>query len=187
MNRIGKLCIALLVITSFVGCSSDDDSNNDTSASLVGTWTVTSLEYEGATSFELLGEPINTSFDGVGQNLDLEIEFTESPNEYRSSGSYDVVVNFDVNGMTETETSSVDNFEGEGTWERNGNILSVDGSIVDVDIDFPLTEDMTMNDVTILELTETTLRLGQDVSEEVTQEGITVSVNLTSEIVLTRQ
>ena len=46
---------------------------------------------------------------------------------------------------------------------------------------------MTMNDVTILELTETTLRLGQDVSEEVTQEGITVSVNLTSEIVLTRQ
>lgn len=187
MKTIGKLCMALFLITSLVGCSSDDDGGNDTSASLVGTWAVTSLEYEGSTSFDFLGETVNTDFNGVGQNFDLDITFTENPNEYTTEGSYDVVLDFTVNGMTETETTSVDNLEGEGTWERNGNILLIDGSIIDIDVDVPLADTMEMGESTILELTETTLRLGQEVTQEVTQEGITVSVNFISETVLTRQ
>ncbi len=89
--------------------------------------------------------------------------------------------------MTETETTSVDNLEGEGTWERNGNTLTFDGSIIDIDVDVPLGDTMEMGEATIVELTDTTLRLVQIVNEEVTEEGITVSVDLTSEIVLTRQ
>lgn len=187
MKTIGKLCVALLFITSLVACSSDDDGNNDTSASLVGTWSITAFDYEGATSFDFLGEPISTSFTGVGQNFDYDITFTENPNEYTAEGSYDIVLDFTVEGMTETETTSIENVESEGTWERNGNMLLLDGSIIDIDVDIPVAETMDMGEVTILELTETTLRLGQVVSEEVTEEGITVSVSLSTETVLTRQ
>ncbi|WP_299761816.1 lipocalin family protein [uncultured Dokdonia sp.] len=187
MKTIGKLCMALFLIISLVGCSSDDEGGNETSASLVGTWAVTSLDYEGTTSFDFLGETVNTSFDGVGQNLDLNFTFTENPNEYTSEGSYDIVLDFTVNGMSETETTSIDNLQQEGTWERNGNILSIDGEIIDLDIDIPVGDTMGMSDLTILELTDTTLRLGQEVNEEVTQEGITVSVSVSSVIVFARQ
>ncbi len=187
MSKLGKLCMVLFVVTAFVSCNTDDDGGSDTSADLVGTWAVTSLEYDGTTSFELFGETINTTFDGVGQNLDLDFTFTENPNEYTAEGSYDIVLDFTVDGMSQTETTSVDNLQQEGTWERNGNILSIDGEIIDLDVDIPVGDTMGMSDLTILELTDTTLRLGQEVSEEVTEEGITVSVSINSEIVFTRQ
>ncbi|MFC4633753.1 lipocalin family protein [Dokdonia ponticola] len=187
MSKLVKLCMVLFVVTSFVSCSTDDDGGSDTSASLVGTWSVTSLDYEGTTSFDFLGETINTSFEGVGQNLDLDFTFTENPNEYTAEGSYDIVLDFTVNGMSETETTSVDNLQQVGTWERNGNILSIDGEIIDIDLDIPVGDTTGMSELTILELTETTLRLGQDVTEEVTEEGITVSITINSEIVFSRQ
>lgn len=187
MNKLGKLCMVLFIVTSFASCNSDDDGGSDTSADLVGIWAVTSLDYEGTTSFDFLGETINSTFVGVGQNFDLDFEFTENPNEYISSGSYDVVLDVTVNGMTETETTSVDNILSEGTWVRNNNTLSIDGNIIDIDVDVPVVGEMNMSDYSILELTETTLRLGQVVTEEITQEGITVSVNFISETVFTRQ
>lgn len=177
----GIICYA-----SFVSCNTDD-GESDTSADLVGTWAVTSLEYDGTTSFDFLGETINTSFDGVGQNLDLTFTFSENPNEYSAEGYYDIILDFTVNGMSETETTSVDNLQQEGTWERNGNILFIDGEIIDLDVYIPARDTTGMSDLTILELTDTTLRLGQKVSEQVTEEGITVSVSISSEFVFTRQ
>lgn len=177
----GIICYA-----SFVSCNTDD-GESDTSADLVGTWAVTSLEYDGTTSFYFLGETINTSFDGVGQNLDLTFTFSENPNEYSAEGYYDIILDFTVNGMSETETTSVDNLQQEGTWERNGNILFIDGEIIDLDVYIPARDTTGMSDLTILELTDTTLRLGQKVSEQVTEEGITVSVSISSEFVFTRQ
>jgi len=107
------------------------------------------------------------------------------PNEYTAEGSYDIILDFTINGMSETETTSLDDIQEEGTWERNGNTLFVDGEIIDIDL--PLGATMSMGELTILELTDTTLRLGQEVTEEVTEDGITVSVAVSSEIVFARQ
>jgi len=79
-----------------------------------------------------------SNFDGVDQNLDLNFTFTENPNEYTSEGSYDIVLDFTVNGISETETTSIDNLQEEGTWERNENILSINGEIIDLGIDVPV-------------------------------------------------
>jgi hypothetical protein len=187
MSKLGKLCMALFIVTSFVSCNSDDD-NSDTSADLVGTWNITAFDYQGQTATEFLGESIVASFDGVGENFDSSIVFTENPNEYTSSGSYDVVLTTNVAGMEDTTTTPIDDFESEGTWSRNGDTLSFDGDLLEVESTIPVIGmDEIMNDATILELTDTTLRLSQNVSQDITQEGITISITLTSEIVLTRQ
>lgn len=187
MKTLSRLFIALFITTTFIGCSSDDDGGNDTSASLVGTWNITSLVYGGENTFEVLGESSSSSFQGVGQNFDASVIFTENPNEFVSSGSYDVVLDFEVEGVSETTTTSIDNFQSEGSWERNGSILSFEGSLVEVDTTVPVVMGSNMNDATILELTETTLRLGQVVSQEISEDGITVSINFTSETTFTRQ
>ena len=92
-------------------------------------------------------------------------------------------------GETQSFTESIDNFSSEGTWERDGNTLITDGAFVELDGSTDILGDMGMNmsEATILELTDTTLRLGQEDSQEVTQDGITVSFSFTSEIVFTRQ
>ncbi|WP_299213877.1 lipocalin family protein [uncultured Dokdonia sp.] len=180
--------MALFIVTSFVSCNSDDDSSNDTSADLVGTWNITAFDYQGATSAEILGETITSSFDGIGQNFDASVVFTENPNEYTSNGSYDAVVTTTVLGESQTETTSIDNFQSEGMWSRSGNTITFDGDLLNVDTTIPVIGmEEIMNDATILELTETTLRLGQNISQEIMQEGITATVTLTSEVVLTRQ
>jgi len=46
---------------------------------------------------------------------------------------------------------------------------------------------MGISDLTFLELTDTTLRLGQEIPKEVTDEGITVSVSVSTVIVFARQ
>lgn len=187
MNTIGKLFMTLFIAATFVGCSSDDDGANDTSASLVGTWNITSLDYSGESATEFMGQSQSATFVGVGENFDTSITFTENPNEYTSSGSYDVVLTTTINGVEDTTTTPVDDFQSEGDWERNGDSLLFDGELVSVDTTIPTGMTINMSEATILELTDTTLRLSQDASEEISQDGITVSFSLTSEIVLTRQ
>ena len=190
MKTVGKfltvLCIAVLVSS----CSSDDDgTTGDTSADLVGTWIMQSFEYEGETSTSFEGTEIDADFDGTAINIDTVLEFTESPNEFVSSGSYDIELTSTIMGETQSFTESIDNFSSEGTWERDGNTLITDGAFVELDGSTDILGDMGMNmsEATILELTDTTLRLGQEDSQEVTQDGITVSFSFTSEIVFTRQ
>jgi len=178
--------MTLFIATAFIGCSSDDDSTNNTSASLIGTWSIVSFDYDGVTSTEFMGESLDATFVGVGENFDASITFTENPNEYSSSGSYDVVLSTTVLGMTDTMTTPIDNFQSEGGWERNGDLLIFENEFIELNSTIP-TMEIDMNEVTILELTDTTLRLGQDVSQEISQDGLMVNFTINSEIILTRQ
>jgi len=187
MKTIGKLCMLVFVMTSLIGCSTDDDNTNSTSSSLIGTWSMIEFDYEGSTSFSAQGQSSSSSFVGTGQNFDYNITFTENPNEYTASGSYDVVLDFTSNGTQQTETTSINDVQTEGTWERNGDILAIDGDFVEVNSDIPTVGGTTMGEVTILELTETTLRLGQEVVQDTSENGISVSIDLTAEIVFVRQ
>ena len=188
MNTLGKLFMVLFIATAFVGCSSDDDATNNTSANLVGTWAITSFEYNGETSTEIAGQSQTATFEGIGQNFDTSTTFTDSPNEYTSSGSYDVVLTTTIDGMEQTTTTPIENFQSEGTWERNDDTLLFDGELISIETMIPVIGmEANMGEATILELTETTLRLGQEVSQDISQDGITVSVTITTETVLARQ
>jgi len=197
MKIVGKFLTVLFVAVLFINCSSDDSNDNDdnttttgdVSAELIGTWIMQSFEYQGETSTDIQGIPLEVDFDGEAFNIDASLVFTDSPNEFTSSGSYDIELSSTIAGETQTQTESIEDFESQGTWSRDDNTLTFDGSLIDAGTGAVVVGgmDFDMSEATILELTDTTLRLGQDMSEEFTQDGQTVSFSFTSEIVLTRQ
>lgn len=184
IGRIKLFLVVLLAIPLFDSCSSDDDPGSD--GSLLGDWQMTNMDYDGETETNFQGIPITTTFEGVGKNLDVVMTFTESPNEFVTSGSYDVELTFSVFGQTETETTSIEDFESDGTWSLAGEKLTLDGSLFALSFDDEPVNDDSF-EVTIEELTQTTLRLSMKATEEFTQDGVDVSATITSSLVFTRE
>jgi len=190
MKIVGKFLTVLFVAVLLGSCSTDDNGGSgETSADLIGTWIMQSFEYQGETSTDVMGIPFDIDFDGEAFNIDASLVFTDSPNQFTSSGSYDIELSSSFEGETQTQTESIEDFESQGTWSRNGDTLTFDGSLIDAGTGAVVVGgmDFDMSEATILELTGTTLRLGQDMSEEITQDGQTVSFSFTSEIVFSRQ
>ena len=186
IKRLGLIALSVVML---MGCSSDDDGgSDDTSADLVGTWRITSLTYNGDVTTEFQGTSTSSTFDGEAINIDAIIVLTENPNEFTGSGSYDVVLTSETAGQSTTQTVPIDDFESEGTWSRSGNTLSTNGSLVSVSSPADVFGDMmTSGDSTIEELTETTLRLSNSDSQEITQDGLTLSTTANSTVVFTRE
>jgi|GEM_PF-1366347 len=186
MGRIKLLVVVLLAIPLFYGCSSDDDPGSD--GSLLGDWRMTSMDYDGEIETDFQGIPITTRFEGVGKNLDIVMTFTESPNEFVASGSYDLELTFSGLGQTETETTSIEDFESGGTWSLSGEKLTLDGSLFALSFDDePVADNGGLGEVTIEELTQTTLRLSMKATEEFTQDGTDASATIMSTIVFTKE
>ena len=181
-----KLIVLLFASLFFYGCDSDDDPGFE--GSLIGDWRMTSIEYEGVTKTEVQSIPVETTFDVVGKNIDVVMTFTDSPNEFVSSGSYDVDLNFTIFGQTTTQTTSIEDFESGGTWSRTGEKLTIDGSLFSISLEEePATDDIGSVEVTIIELTDTTLKLSMMDTQEFTQDGSDVSVTITSSIEFIRE
>ena len=188
MNKLGKVFIALFITTSFASCTSDDNPVNDTLGTIAGNWNITSLDYQGETLTEFSDETISRSFHGIGQNFNASIVFTENPNEYIDNGSYEIVETVNETGIGETTALITRDFQFEGAWNRNQNTISFDGEPSFINPAVPVSVlEVIMNDANIVELTETTLRLRQDISQIISQNQTTINFTLSSEVVLTRQ
>ena len=153
MKKLNLLCIALaLVLTA---CSSDDDGGtppNNTS-DVAGTWIALDVLYSGQTVAEAVGQTITSDFVGDAFDVDYTLTFSENPNVYVSEGSYSVELTTTTLGQTQVFDVENLEFVGDGEWSRNGSELSV-------------TFDGETNVMTILELTDTTLRLGVTETED---------------------
>jgi hypothetical protein len=93
---------------------------------LVGTWIMTSLDYEGTSTTTFGGQSFTSTFEGVGYDLNASITFQENPNDYKANGTYKIDLETMFGGQTFTTTSTIDGFIDDGTWEQNGNTLEVD-------------------------------------------------------------
>ncbi len=81
-----------------VSCSDDANDNPELrTESLVGTWSMISLEAETTSAGEVLTIPFNSVAQTVGSNFDLTVVFTES--DYTAVGSYDVSITGTLNGL----------------------------------------------------------------------------------------
>lgn len=196
MKNIFKFLLILLITASFVSCSDEDSDMNDdtnvveteteeageTSSELIGTWEMISFEFEGTSSTGSLGLTFVIDFEGVGQNIDYTIEITED--EFIASGSYDVELTTTAFGQTMTIVESLGDVSGNSTYTREGNTLFSDGSFVSIGDNAPI---MSMvGEATITELTETTLRLIQEDTQEIENDGVTSTVTISVETVLNR-
>ncbi|MEM6264843.1 MAG: hypothetical protein AAGI38_20185 [Bacteroidota bacterium] len=129
------LFMMLLASVVFVaGCNNDDDDDPTTNMgtgngdpnSIVGVWTLTGLDYTGTSTTSGPGfTPTTTSFVGVGFNINSNLEFKENPNEFVSQGGYSVRLTNTVLSQTFTQEIPDINYVGNGTYVRNGNMLTI--------------------------------------------------------------
>jgi hypothetical protein len=165
------LLLSLAVI--FLSCSEDEDPI-PTSEGMVGDWAIVALDYKGTTTTTAQGVSVKVDFTGTGKDMDLITTFNSNPNTVTSEGSYTIVLKTTYMGQTTTEEYETDETITDGTWTLNGKTLTV-------------TSDFGPQTATILEQTSTTLKFKAEVSENETDQGITVSTKIEAIYTFTKQ
>lgn len=182
-----KILTILFLGVALVSCESDDDNNNDNEASLVGLWNLTSYTYSGDIVTENMGVTITTEYMGEAINIDSTLDIGENPNTINTAGSYDIVLTTIFLGEEIEQTVPIADATAQGTWTRNGNILTIEGELVaGAQLPAGVPSDINTQDYTIAELTATTLRLTLSTSFEINQAGVNNSYTLNTDIVLNR-
>jgi hypothetical protein len=118
-----KLLFLSFAVVLF-SCSKDDDPM-PTSDGLVGTWTMTSLTYNGTTTTTASGMTINADFTGRGKDMDYITTFQVNPNTVVSEGSYTIELTTTILGQTTTDDYEFEEALSDGTWELNGKTLTI--------------------------------------------------------------
>ncbi len=173
MKKLNYLCVALLLL--FASCSNDDGGTPpDVSGDLLGVWIGQDVDFTGTAVTEYLGQDIVANLVGEGYDVDYTLTFSENPNEVISDGSYNLEYTMTVLGQTQTDTMENVDLLGDGTWERSGNVLTIEsqGQIAIA---------------TILELTDTTLKLGIETTQDVSQQGLIFATTINAITTYTRQ
>jgi|GEM_PF-1951048 len=166
MNNIQllKKSVLLLLIPIFIlaSCKKDDDSDGK-NKELIGKWTITSSESE-----------ITINGTDIVEFFMTELELSQSDAEmYAALFDYDMsgTIEFKSDGTYETIT---DGDTDNGTWELNGDILTLDkgtGDEVDADV-ITLTSSQL-----VFEISETDS--SGDIDEDGTNDTMVIKIKLT--------
>jgi hypothetical protein len=159
--KITKLLMLVAAVILF-SCGKDDDPKPG-SDSLVGTWAITALNYEGTSTTSVQGVSVTANFTGTGKDMNLKTTFGKDPNTVTNQGSYTIVLTTSTQGQTVTEEYTYDEVITNGTWALNGSKITVTTA------DGP-------QEATIVEQTASTLKLKVEENESETQQGVTVAV-----------
>jgi hypothetical protein len=161
--KFTKLLLLVAAVIMF-SCGKDDDPQ-PTVDGLVGKWSISSLDYHGKTTTTVQGTTLASNFTGTGKDMNLTTTFTKNPNTVTSEGSYTIVLTTTTLGQTDTQEISLNEIVTSGTWELKGSTITVTGS------NGP-------QDATILEQTDSTLKLKIEVSQSVTVQGVTSTTEI---------
>ena len=134
MKKI-KLILLFLSVVVIAACSSDDD--NTESGQIEGVWKADLFYMEGEVDE---GEFTVEGIDFSGMKVDFKPDGT-----YVSDGdSFTVKYTMNMMGQEFSDTATNENPFNEGTWEKNGNTLTVKDIDEDEDFDFKI-EKLTSN------------------------------------------
>jgi len=179
------LAIGLAMLTS---CESDlvsappSDSvlggsvNGVVTGDLVGSWGMTSLSYEGVTVTSVQGVDIVTDFIGQGSDYNYIIEFTEAPNNYISTGTYDIELITTVSGQSSATNTNDLNGASNGTWERNSSVLTFTNA----------SNNNEVSNATIDVLSDTTFQMTSTIVKNISEQGVNVDTTTTTVSVFER-
>jgi hypothetical protein len=137
---LGLFCLFTL-LTAFtcenepIGESLDSDTgNNPMNTDLLGLWNLQEFNITLNTETSLNGEAITANVDAVSTQVDYILEFTQS--SFLTNGNYTYNTNTSVNGSPNTtDTYTLMNISGNGTYVTNGNQITVDGSFFEFDFE----------------------------------------------------
>lgn len=166
------LSLALCALCLF-SCSEEEDAVSPTG--LVGSWKVTEISYEGSSTTEVQGFSSTANFTGTGTDLNLKTQFSEEPQNYTSTGSYNVQLKTEINGQTMESAWPSPPFLINGSWSIEGDkLLVVDSNGNEQEAD-------------IITLSNTTLKLGWNFAESMAQQGATVTYDVKGVYVFTKE
>lgn len=140
------LIFALLTSLFLTSCSdSSSPSGGDTSGTIIGTWNLVFLEYDGETTITDTedGSVMVQQVSGEGENFDFQITYEEN-STFSSSGTYELIITSEINGQSIRDTLKVDDDHNSGEYLFDGTTLTAyDSSGVETKATvIMLTEDM---------------------------------------------
>jgi len=171
-----SLFVIFLILLS--ACSSDDSPNVNT-AMVTGEWNMEAFDYSGETSGNFEGMDLNTSYSGVGENIDAILSFN-ADNTFDFSGSYDV--RFTAEGFT--EMVPVSNASSSGTWKIEGDYIVTSQTIGQVQgqgVQGPQEGRMRISEVS-----ENRMILIIDQESTTSQNGMEFTISMDGKYVLTK-
>ncbi len=132
--------LALIAITILSSCKKDSESLNSSETILLGTWELTAMTYTGTNASTSQGFTTVTDFSGVTKDMTYEIEFSENPKTYETSGGYtveltstieDVLIDGEVvvPGYTFVNDVPIEGAAQTGSWSSDGN--TIEGLVFD--------------------------------------------------------
>ncbi len=177
--KVIKLLTVFSFILFFVSCTSDDMTSLDTNAKvsdLLGTWDLTEESQEGVASIILQGLPLTGAITSVSQDLNATITFSENPGVLTVAGSYTEIITASFATLTRTEEIPVvlNNELSQGAWSLNQGVITLSGG-------------NEMQDINIIELTGTTLRIEIPIVRNVILEGNNIGLDTTIKMTFSKQ
>lgn len=169
------------------GNGNGNNNGGNNSEDIVGEWTTISFNANTIATTTFNGVAIVSDSDITGQNLNYNITFTNS--QFQTSGSYDARVITEVDGnVISDDTSSYTNVSGSGDYTTNGNIMNLNGSFFELEIDGVDTSSFEENQTLTFQLSSDGQRLTFTQNEERTenQMGIETVINIIGTTVLER-
>jgi len=176
--------LTMLFLAIFLVACSNNDDEIITSGEILGEWTMVSFEYNGSSSFEVSGVNISSEFTGKAKNIDFTMTFIEEPNKALGAGSYDLEVTVSAIGVSDTETTSINDINTSAEWSRDGDILTFNGALYSGAMDMVNTD--AGQEYTIEELTDTSLRIHSSVEEITDDFGVETTITMETVMEFTR-
>ena len=163
MKTTKLLLLSLAVI--FLSCSEDDEPPLPTSQGMLGTWTMTAVDYQGTSTTTVQGISTKADFTGTGKDISVVSTFNDNPNTVVTEGSYIIVLKTTSMGQTRTDEVPFQDVITNGSWTLDGRTLTIDGIVGP-------------QKATILEQTSTALKMKMDVKQSQTSQGGSVSADI---------
>lgn len=142
-KRLKILVFFLATLT--ISCSKEDDITPASEVDISGNWVLTNYHFNG--SRRILND-ISVdiiTFSATSWELNVATVFSETPNDYRSIGFYNLDITvIDENGDTFLFANTLD-IDEVGTWSRNNSFLgiTIDGELTQASISV-------LNDTTLM-------------------------------------
>lgn len=176
-----KYFFLLLTITILASCSKEDAPSTEHSL-IVGEWNLEEYTYSGTTTATQGGSTMTTSYIGELYDIDMRL-ILNSDNTYRTEGSYMVKLTSTVEGQSFVENRAFNDIVTTGTYRIEDNKLITGDTTTPQQ---PGSVTMTVDEGTILELTENRLVLGfvQDFNSGM--EGAQVNISVEGQQVYSR-
>lgn len=112
----------------------DDNEDSDDNTALVGTWALSEFDVDLTSTTIAGGQEFVIEFTTTRIDSDYNLVFTET--DYTVSGDYELQSSTVVNGaVNDSYTDTYTDVFGEGVYSTNGNVMSINGTFLDFEVD----------------------------------------------------